>query len=158
MIRHILWQGTTSDLVLYTTFDERHTHSHTRNNLCRPTTIRFVFTHRLLKQKTPVHLRSLECRQNIGLLLLMCSWSCREGILGAGSDQNISMNVCVAASAGQCPFWLTLNRDLEGGAVTLVFCRHLTPVAPSISRDHLDDLHFISVDLGVGGIWLVFSF
>lgn len=54
----------------------------------------------------------------------------------------------VAVSAGRSPFSLTLNRDLEGGAVTLVLCRHLTPVAPSVSDDHFDDLHFISVDLG----------
>lgn len=45
-------------------------------------------------------------------------------------------------------FSLTLNRDLKGGAVTLVLGRHLTPVATSITRDHFDDLHFISVDLG----------
>lgn len=45
-------------------------------------------------------------------------------------------------------FLLTLNRDLKGRAVTLVLGRHLTPVAASITGDHFDDLHFISVDLG----------
>lgn len=48
----------------------------------------------------------------------------------------------------QSLFSLTLNRDLKGGAVTLVLGRHLTPVATSITGDHFDDLHFISVDLG----------
>lgn len=47
----------------------------------------------------------------------------------------------------QSLFSLTLNRDLKGGAVTLVLGRHLTPVATSITWDHFNDLHFISVDL-----------
>lgn len=47
----------------------------------------------------------------------------------------------------QSLFSLTLNRDLKGAAVTLVLGRHLTPVATSITGDHFNDLHFISVDL-----------
>lgn len=74
--------------------------------------------------QTPEHLRSLEGRQNICLLVLMCSCnkrSCRERTLFL--DQ-IKTSVCiesVAASAGESLFLLTLNRDLKGGAVTFVF-------------------------------------
>lgn len=52
------------------------------------------------------------------------------------------------AAVGQGQFSLTFHGYLKGGAVTLVFRRHLTPVASSISSNHLDDLHFICVDLG----------
>lgn len=62
-----------------------------------------------------------------------------------GMDQNNS-------SYGICLFSLTLHGDLEGGAVTLVFGRHLTPVAASVTSDHFDDLHLISVDLRGGGL------
>lgn len=74
--------------------------------------------------QTPEHLRSLEGRQNICLLVLMCSCnkrSCREHTLFL--DQ-IKTSVCiesVAALAGASLFSLTLNRDLKGGAVTFVF-------------------------------------
>lgn len=98
-----------------------------------------------------MYLRSLEGRQNILLLLLLCSCkkrSCRECKLGLDQIKTSACMESVSASAGWGPFSLTLYRDLKGGAVTLVLCRHLTPVASSISRDHFDDLHFISIDLG----------
>lgn len=53
----------------------------------------------------------------------------------------------------QSLFSLTLNRDLKGGAVTFVLGRHLAPVAASITGDHFDDLHFVSVDLGRGELF-----
>lgn len=110
--------------------------------------------HRLLRQaatQNPVHLRSLEGRQNICLLLLLCSCkrrSCRECTLALDQIKTSRCMESVAVSAGRSSFSLTLYGDLKGGAVTLVFCCHLTPVAPSISRDYFDDLHFISIDLG----------
>lgn len=85
------------------------------------------------------------------MLLLVCSCndrSCRGRILGLDQIKTLARMESVAVSAGRSPFSLTLNTDLEGGAVTLVLCCHLTPVAPSVSGDHFDDLHFISVDLG----------
>lgn len=110
--------------------------------------------HRLLRQaemQAPVHLRPLEGRQNICLLLLLCSCnkrSCGERKLEQDQIKTSACMESVAVPAGQSLFPLTLNRDLKGGAVTLVFCCHLTPVATSISRDHFDNLHFISIDLG----------
>lgn len=98
-----------------------------------------------------MHIRSLESRQNILMLPLLCSCnkrSCRERKLGLDQIKKKTCMESVSASAGQSPFSLTLNRDLKVGAVTLVFYRHLTPVASSISRDHFGDLHFVSIDLG----------
>lgn len=74
----------------------------------------------------------------------------------AGSHHNISTcgiygSICIVHS----PFSFTFNRDLKVGAVTLVFWSHLAPVGSSISRDHFDDLHFISVDLGDESITLL---
>lgn len=46
-------------------------------------------------------------------------------------------------------YTLTLHCNIEGGAVTLVLGRHLTPVAAGVSRHRLDDLHLVSVDLWV---------
>lgn len=106
------------------------------------------------EMQTPVHLRSLEGRQNICLLLLLCSChkrSCRERTLGPDQIKTSARMESMAVSAGQGQFLLTLNRDLKSRAVTLVLCRYLTPVAPSISRDHFDNLHFVSIDLE-GGI------
>lgn len=109
-----------------------------------------VFT-QTADMQTLVHLRSLEGRQNIGMLLLVCSCnerSSRTHMLGLDQIKTPTCKGPAAVSAGRGSFSLTLHRDLEGAAITLVFHCHLTPVAPSISGDHFDDLHFVGIDLG----------
>lgn len=153
----LTWHNTEHAVLPYTTCADGHIHTHWHTlekiNSLHMHFPSCVFAHRLrqAETQTPAHLRSLKGGQNIGLLLLLCSCnkrSCRERTLGLDQIKTSAPLESVAASAGRGPFSLTLNRDLKGGAVTLVFCRHLTPVAPSISGDHFDDLHFVRIDLG----------
>lgn len=105
-----------------------------------------------------MHLRSLEGRQNIRLPLLMCG--CNREVAENANYGRIRSNRHgwnISASVDQSLFSLTLNSDFKGGAVTLILCWHFTPVAPSISRDHFVDLHFISIDLGEKNIIKYYS-